>query len=755
MKRILLILSLCFFALGIVACSGGSQDSSAYFIKEQLKLQVGDSYKIQYVGDDVDVKLLDTEVANLSVTDVVTALKVGETKLQLVSGSDVLDELNLEVVESTYVPSQDQMSSSIYRISLDTTEKRIYPNGNFVLTAKVYKNNTVCDDVVTWNFGGEENPIITATADKNQLTITGVDYGKTTVTATIGEFTAVCKITISDINYQTLSAPTFAGLTENTISWNAVANADSYKVSVNNGTSWNSVEETSFNYGQANPFAIRVVAVGNGITFEDSIEEKLTQKNAKFSCGDRLVFYTDKTVSGATNTDKTEPVSVDFYAVVGEDEIKIEGQEFKLANTNVVSMGGNVFTPIEEGEVNISLVGLSDITLTAVVGTPIKTRVDMDALGFAYKNEKNGELWTAGRVFLLANDIDYAQDVADSDKGHRMTDTNTTADLWDRYLIPIASSCQDYKNTAWRYSAANPSGGTYEWGIFGQIGADGKFFYGMFDGDGYAIKNAVIPYGTIFAYGDINANHGQNFIGTLVYGGQLRNVAFTGLEFEDPVQVAQAGANNPYYTDANANNIGKKLKANGYITGSDIFKVNYGQYLAMDASNMTGLVGLMQNAVISNVYVEAAIKSGTYGNNAVNGLLVAFIDSDHLPDGVNPYGGLFGKVENCITKTSYTTSNVHYFGDANGQINAGMGSVIGRSKLKASAIKNCFTIGSLNITLKSGTTIALDTIFTPNPDKFTTEKNSTNSGVYTSVNSLKSAQSEVLENMSIAKYLVG
>ena len=242
MKRILLILSLCFFALGIVACSGGSQDNNAYFIKEQLKLQVGDSYKVQYVGDDVDVKVLDNEIASLSVTDVVTALKVGETKLQLISGSKVLDELNLEVVESSYVPSDEQMSSTVYRISFDATEKRIFPNGSFVLTAKVYKNNSVCEEEVAWNFGGDENPIINAIANKNQLTVCGVSLGKTTITATIGEFTAVCTITVADINYQTLSTPTFASITENTISWNTVENADGYKVSVNNGISWQNVD---------------------------------------------------------------------------------------------------------------------------------------------------------------------------------------------------------------------------------------------------------------------------------------------------------------------------------------------------------------------------------------------------------------------------------------------------------------------------------------------------------------------------------
>lgn len=751
MKKILLILSLCFIALGIVACKGG-QSNNAYFVKDELKLQVGDSYKVQYVGEDVEIKSVDSEIANVSVTNVVTAIKEGQTKLQLVCDGDVLDELPIQVSASSYIAEEGQTNSSVYRIVLDATEKRIYPNGNFVLTAKVYKNNSLCDETVVWNFGSTTNPIISATENKNQLTVTGIDYGKTTVTATIGQFTAVCKITVSDLNYQILSAPVLAGLTQSEISWNAVDNADGYMLSLNNGVSWKNVQGTSFDYEGANPLKIRIVAVGNGINFENSEESKLTQKNVKFNCGDRLLFYTDKTVSGVSNTDKTQPFAVEVYANVNGEDVKIEGQQFTLANSSVISMEGNVFTPIKEGDAKITLVDVSDIVLEAVVGTPIKTKVDMDALGFAYKNGTSAELWSFGRVFLLANDIDYAQDVADADKGLRMTDSNSDADLWDRYLIPIAASYEDYKNTAWRYSSSNTSGGSFEWGIFGQIGGDGKFFYGIFDGGDYAIKNAVIPYGIMFAYGDITCNHGQNFIGSLVYGAQLRHVAFTGLEFEDPVQVAKAGSNNPYYTDANANNNGKKLKANGYITGSNIFNVNYGQYLAMNMSNRTGLVGQMQNAIISNVYVEAAMKSGTYGNNTSNGLIVAHVYDDHYVNGV-VYYKTYGTVEKCITKTSYSTSNVHYFADAGGQINAGMGSIVGKSSLTAAAINNCFTVGVLDIGLKSGATVACDTIFSPNPDKYVENKKSTNCGVYSSVNSLQTAQADVLSNMSIAKYL--
>ena len=744
MKKLLLILSLCFFALGIAAC-GAPSNTTAYFMHEELKLQVGDSYKVHYVGKDVEVKSADAEIAKVSVTNVVTALKEGQTKLQLVSGDKVLDELALEVTKSSYIPPEEQMDASIYRISLDVTEKRIYPNGNFTLNAKVYKNNTVCDDQVTWNYGGSENPIISAVSNKNQLTVTGIDYGKTTVTATIGEFTAVCKITVSDLNYQVLSAPVLSGITESEISWNAVLNAVSYNVSVNNGVSWTNVNETSFAYEDANPLKIRVVAVGNGINYEDSDESKLTQQNVKFNCGDRLVFYKDKTVSGATNIDKVAPFDLELFVNVNGEDVKITNQQFKLEKTNVITIDGNKITAVNEGEAEISLVDVEGITLTAVVGTPIKTRADMDVLGFAYKNGNNNELWAYGRVYLLANDIDYAQDVGESEKGLRMVDNNSDADLWDRYLIPIAASQNG--GTA---MGASMSAGALEWGIFGAVGKDGQFFRAIFDGNNHKIENAVIPYGTMFCYGQgINAIINNNFIGGLAYGAKLCNVAFTNLEFEDPMQIASAGRSNPYYTDANANLNGTKLKTNGYISnsGSSIFTLNYGSWQGLNNSNYAGLVGSISNAVVENVFVEAVMKNATWTKSSgySSGLIVARIDKDYYENG-QVYMGTYGMVQNCVTITSYwSNSNVGY-NDA--VYNAGMGAVVGRSFTeRAKSVTNCFAI---SIPTSNSYALNTDKVFVP----FGVEEGtvySTNSKAYKSIEEFVLEQSHIIPQISVLR----
>ncbi len=490
-------------------------------------------------------------------------------------------------------------------------------------------------------------------------------------------------------------------------------------------------------------------------TYFDTIADNVKPANSKID------VLLDKTVAGDDNSVKT---AIDVTTVVYTSEAGNE-TEFKLnswkTQATALSVTDGVVTASNVCGGNFVTSTYLGLTITVDAYVPISSRADMDALGFDYLEDQTVNYWGTGNRYMLTNDIDYATDTS-TYGSFRMDDGNGTQDLWDRYLIPIAASFADYGRTAsWNSTG---SGGSYEWGIFGQIGADGKFFYGIIDGAGFAIKNAVIPYGTIFAKNAVYCNHGANFIGNLVYGGQLRNIAFTGLEFEDVTQIGGAvtstdpySSNNPYYTANNGNNAGKWLEANGYITQTTI-NGTYG-YSYYNPSNRTGLVGSMQNAVISNVYVEAVMKNGTFGTGAVNGLIVANIDVDYLPDGVNPYMGTFGKVENCIVNTSYSSAtNVAYLGAINSYTsNSGMGAIVGKSNITTeSSINNCFVVGDLKVNFGSGA-VALDTIFSPNlgyqDGKYAGKNLSTNCGIYADVASLQAAQASVLENMSIAKYL--
>lgn len=415
-------------------------------------------------------------------------------------------------------------------------------------------------------------------------------------------------------------------------------------------------------------------------------------------------------------------------------------------------------------------------TVSVDVYTPISRRADLDALGFDYLDDQSADKWAYGNRYMLTNDIDYATDTSvynSAEKGNmRMDDGNDTVDMWDRYLIPIAATQRNI-NSNLTYN--DGTDGTSEWGIFGKIGADGNFFSGIIDGAGFAIKNAVIPYGVSFSYAltttGYMGNHASNFIGSLVYGGQLRNIAFTGLEFEDYTQIGAASITenpNPYYTAANTNvKADSTLATKGYITTSSFDSLWGAKFF--NASNLTGIVGSMQNGIISNVYVEAVMKNGTYGTRAINGLVVALIDNDYVEGGA-PYR-VGSKVENCITKTSYYAKAswvdwlVNHIGMSWAGLytyNSGMGAVVGTSFLSdANAINNCFAIADLKVRSDDNGAIydPVTTIFSPGTagrhSSVVGLDKSTNCRLYADASVLQTEQASALANMSIAKYIAG
>ena len=488
-------------------------------------------------------------------------------------------------------------------------------------------------------------------------------------------------------------------------------------------------------------------------TYLDTIADNLTVKNYK------VEVMLNKTVAGNEYNGADTQADVSTVIYTSESEAKNK-TEFKLNSWKSSSDAMEVVDGIVTGKVCgfgywITSELFPNLAIAGEVYTPIASRADLDALGFDYREDQNADKWAYGMRYRLTNDIDYASDTSTYGT-FRMNDANGTQDLWDRYLIPIAASVD-----GGLMMGAGFSNGGLEWGVFGELGRDGLRFQAILDGNGYAIKNAVIPYGTVFCYGKgVNTIINNNFIGGMYGGAQLKNIAFTGLTFENPGHIANTA--NPYYTDANANNDGKKLQANGYITGSSVFNYTYGSTGAMNASNRAGIVGTIFNSIIENVYAEAEMNNGTYGNGE-NGLIVAMIETDLDTNEKAPGAGGYvegtyyrntpSKVKNCITVATQGFSNVGYSaGDSN--YNSGMGAIVGKSN-SATAVENCFTIASYSVYDVTGGGQTLSTIFchnTSNAPASVTQ--SINSGVYSSVASLQSEQASVLANMSIAKYLV-
>ena len=506
---------------------------------------------------------------------------------------------------------------------------------------------------------------------------------------------------------------------------------------VNNSRSMIEVVQTAMEDGTLVPEQVDAAKE----TYFDTIAENVSVKNARISVvGNTTVA--GNAYNGAMNS---VDISNAVYTYNGKS-ITFKLNDWSSTSVGMATVNNGIVKGVKmASDVKINAKYMNK-TVSVDVYTPISSRADLDALGFDYYEDESADKWAYGNRYMLTNDIDYATDTSvytHATKGNmRMDDGNGVQDLWDRYLIPIAASNSGAK-------------GSYEWGVFGQIGRDGLFFKAVLDGAGFAIKNAVIPYGIMFGYSrGLNEIYNNNFIGSMVYGGKLLNIAFTGLEFEDPLQVAAAGANNPYYTDANSNNDDTTLKANGYIKGTGMSSfgsdpVNYGSYYAFNMSNHGGIVGAIGNSLIENVYVEAMLKNGTYGNsnNQANGLIVGCMYSDYIVNG-SIYADVYTQVRNCITVTSnWTSTNITYF---DGDLNNGMGSVVGvNTSEDATKVENCFTI------IAEGGSFSADNVFANGNGITAVRKTGTNCGVYSSISALQTAQASALANMSIAKYIAG
>lgn len=723
---------------------------------EALTLSVGEEYRIDIddtVYSDYTYETSDEKIALVSSAGVINALQEGSVTIFIKINGNVKFEYKINIQPDDYVPPvvEDQQEGA-YRIALDSYACTLFVGGTQNIGVSVYENGFLCEKEIECQIENEE--IVDYSYENGIVTLTALSSGKTKLIVKKGSFEASCAITVHTVDVYPLETPEILSITEDAIEWTAVENANGYQVSLDGGRSWKNTDTNAYELAASvNPLKIKVVALANSLNDADSEAGVISLDQLLIFEGKGVKLATDTTVSGQQNElYRQAELSLAVKTKEGLFPVDESFLSWSVENEAVAIVSGKIVSAVTEGktQVTATLSGGGSVKSELLVGTPIATKADMDALGFASKSENVG-LWSYGKAYVLTGDIDYATDVtAENASAYRMTDTNTDADLWDRYLIPIAAYTGGGSPRA--LSLGN---GKLQWGIFGEINQEGKFFEAILDGNGYEIKNAVIPYGTLFSYeggtnSSLNAVVNNNFIGALVYGAVLRNIAFTGLEFEDPIQIATAGANNPYYTDANPNNAGKNLQANGYITGSSMFNTTYGSYEANNTSSQCGLIGALQNATVENVYVDAILKNGTYGTSCVNGLIVAQIDVDYYANG-KIYRDTVAEVKNCISRTAYwTSSNVDYFSETN-NYNSGMGTIVGGSKTGLdSTVKNCFTItytatGVKAIDLAAG-------VFSKKANTIYAQKNK-NCAIYESEEDLKAAQAEVLDQIWILNCL--
>ena len=700
---------------------------------DAITLEVGDSVsvkpneKLSYL---YTYSSSDETVATVSKSGVIKALKEGNISVYVKDGDSTLVIYEVKVTKTTYVAPEIPEEPISYRLAVSNTKTIIYLGGSVKIDVNVFKDDYLTDETAVYT--SADNKIVTVEPVSGGVEIIAVASGKTTVSAKIGGFEAEIDVTVYPVNVKSLETPTITSFANDAFGWTSVAGAGSYNLSIDGGENWEEVKETTYRYSEdINPLNIRVVALPTSVNNAESKPASISIDNFMIAEGKGIKLLEELTVAGNVNNTGREAV-LEVYLNLGGLKTKVADKfvSFSIEKTEIAKLEGNKAIPVSRGETTISAqIGGYVLKTEIAVGTPIASKADLDALAFANRDGNNA-LWHVGTRYILANDIDYSN--------------GGTAAWHERYLAPIAA-VRSYTDGALGRDGL-------EWGIFGpnlnrtgnELGAidsHGKrnngMFYGTIDGNGYAIKNAVIPMGIAFQTAPYTFVTGQNFIGRLAYTGTLKNIAFINLEYETPLQIT---SENPYYLPSN-------LPARVYADGKTIESYGVYQHYARGVSLRAGLVGFLQNGIIENVYLDAKIRNcvWAYYSDYSNGMLVACIDEDVIghPD-VSDWLEVRSQVKGCLVKTEYdTNTETNPWADYVGQVkdlSKPNGVFAGYSKTRLnSTVNDCFAISSGKGKVAENTLVAGST----------GGEKGTNLGLYESYEELLAAQGNLAKKYYI------
>lgn len=245
-------LSCCFF----VACGESSADSSSEqkivkLVDSEIFLEIGDTYQLK-TDDGV---LYDTyESDNIAVCTVnahgqIVAVGVGTATVSVTTESG---KLSCTVT----VQAGEQVEQEVYYVRVSCAES-VKVGESVRAEATVLKNGEPCEEMVTWSVDSET---VAFSENGNTLTLTGQNKGFCEVGASFGGFVGRVTLKVYD-NDCILETPVFS-LDSGVLEWTAVENANAYRVSLDEGNSFQELTETRLELpNEVNPLGIIVVAV--------------------------------------------------------------------------------------------------------------------------------------------------------------------------------------------------------------------------------------------------------------------------------------------------------------------------------------------------------------------------------------------------------------------------------------------------------------------------------------------------------------
>ena len=366
-----------------------------------------------------------------------------------------------------------------------------------------------------------------------------------------------------------------------------------------------------------------------------------------------IKLATTKTVSGEINESFTQKSGItvskvnvlDNSDVVVVDDVKVELSDEQIATIHAndngeISVKSKDVDGVATARVTVLETGMVVVAKLEVYNA-VSTIEDMDVL--AYATLLNVEL--LAKNYALVNDIDYDNSVILPIASYKLTSTSSakrvTGDQWRYYLnktsdgyAPVARAdfgkagqgLSDEEFTAFSNKGINPTN---------------TGFKGVFDGNGFSIKNAKIFFGAVLLVeGNYVVPEFASIFGRLT--GTLKNVSFENISIQEPKQMMDNGF---------------KFCADGKE-----FRMKDGIYQYRGNS----IVGSGSACEITNVYANINYNHLYISNYSKAVLAVEMLN--------------LCKVSNCVIESSGQTD----FGYA---INSSLSNAAGDS------IKNCLAIG--------------------------------------------------------------
>ena len=362
---------------------------------------------------------------------------------------------------------------------------------------------------------------------------------------------------------------------------------------------------------------------------------------------------TVKTLSGDPNEAFTEKSGVTLSRINvldDSDRSVIENVSVSVADGEIaeISADGQGVISVRSKETageTVARVNAEGAETTVVVKIEIMTAIaaveDMDVLGYA--SLLDPEL-LAGK-YVLVGDIDYRGDVIFPIASYRLSSTaSATRETGEQWKYRLNKTESGYAPVARADFGKKGQGLTDEqFAAFKVKGINpaNTSFKGVFDGNGFGIKNAAIFFGSVLLVeGNLAVPEYAGIFGRLT--GTLKNVSFENISIQDPADMIANGYN---FCAA-----GKELRQSGGVY----------QYRG------TSIVGSASGCEISNVYANINYNHKYIGNYSKAVLAVEMVNSC--------------KVNNCVIESGGYTD----FGYA---VDSSLSSTDG------ALIKNCIAIG--------------------------------------------------------------